>query len=162
MSRPILQLCCPFSGPFPHTGFEVLLAGPHPLSSLSCTFVSHTHPTSLLSMRFSESGHDEKVHLDIFWSLTAKVRRNMEKKNKFYCENGFLCNLCLHKRKWDLISLRISLHLWTTLAWIHLDKLSSLTLYTILFAFCCFMIVDKKKMLFILICLKYLNTWPCK
>lgn len=113
---------------------------------LSCTFLSH--PASLLSARFSEGGHDAKSSPGHFLNPYCRDKEEYGEKEQILLWEWLIHKLCSHKRKWDLISLRISLQLWTTLAWIHQDRLSSLTLYAILFAFYCLMIVTKKKMLF--------------
>lgn len=89
----------------PPPSSEASLAGLFPLSLLRiCSHVHVLPPWSpVVSMRLSQSVCVmQKVYLDVFWCLTAKLKMVMEGKSKSYCGNGYLWNPYLHERKWDL------------------------------------------------------------
>lgn len=144
MSKTKLQLVshvfCPFSGLFPHFFWSVFgWTSPTQLNLHIC--ITHMHPASLFPMGFSQCVWCRKFSW-MFSDALLQSWRKMERKNKSYCENGFLRNLHLHERKWDLFSLRISLCLWITSS---LSTSWQMKISHILCKFICFLLPSDSK-----------------
>lgn len=161
MSRMKLQLVshvfCPFSGLFPPLLLKCLwLDFSH---SAHCTFVSHI---CILPPWFPWGFHRVSVWCKKFTCMFSDAlqqswrRIERERATPTVRMTPYVICICVKDNgiffpKEFLFAFKL------LLSWIHLDWWSSPIYYANVFAFCYPLIVNKEKILFILICLKRLN-----